>query len=62
MGEVEFHVDGKLVNKCAGPPYILGSQDHSADGVLSTGEHEVRIRARDGDGWLERVLKVKGGG
>jgi hypothetical protein len=62
MGEVEFQVDGKLVNKCAGPPYILGVQDHSANAVLPPGEHEVRIRARDGDGWLERVLKVKGGG
>lgn len=61
MGEVEFLLDGNLVNRCAGPPYLLGSEDRESDIVLPRGEHRLTVRARDGDGWLEQAFAIKGG-
>lgn len=61
-GPVEFHLDGTLVNRCEGAPYLLGTEDTASDGVIPTGEHTVLVRARDGEGWLEREFTVHGAG
>lgn len=62
MGEVEMHLEGKFVRRFTGPPYVLGSEEYESDQVIPTGEHELLIRARDGDGWLEQKFTVRGGG
>jgi len=62
MGAVELHLDDHLVNRFDGPPYILGSQDLSGDGALPAGEHTLRVRARDGAGWLERTFRILSAG
>lgn len=59
---VEFYLDGQLVNTCAGPPYLLGTEEYASDGVIPPGEHSLRIRARDGDGWLEQTFAIHGAG
>ena len=59
-GAVELYLDGKLVGRCDGPPYLLGTEEYSSDGVIPSGPHTLRIRARDGDGWLERTFKING--
>ena len=59
-GLIELYLDGKLVGRCNGPPYLLGTEDYSADGVIPPGRHALRIRARDGDGWLERTFEING--
>jgi len=61
MGPLEFHLDGKLANRCDGPPYLLGTEERDADNVLSSGNHELRVRAKDGDGWLEQTFTIKAG-
>ena len=60
MGEVELRLDGKLINRHIGPPYVLGSEEHASDGLITPGAHELRIRARDGDGWLEQTFSIHG--
>ena len=62
MGEVEFLLDGKRVNRCPGPPYLLGSEDRASDSVVPRGEHRLTVRARDGAGSLEQTFAIKGGG
>ena len=61
MGPLEMHLDGKLVTRFEGPPYLLGTEERTSDNVLPPGEHELRIRARDGDGWLEECFTLRGG-
>lgn len=61
QGPMEFVLDGKLVHTCAGPPYLLGSEEYTSDGIIPTGKHELRIRAKDGQGWLERSFEIVGG-
>lgn len=61
LGPVEFYLDGTFVNRCEAPPYVLGSEDGSADRVVPKGKHTLRVRARDGDGWLEQEFIVTGG-
>jgi len=61
-GPLEVYLDGKLVTTCQGPPYLLGTEEYASDGVIPAGEHELKVRAKDGDGWLERTLKIKGAG
>ncbi len=61
MGPLEMHLDGKLVSRFDGPPYLLGTEERTSDNVLPPGEHELRIRARDGDGWLEQCFTLRGG-
>ncbi len=61
MAEVEMFVDGKLITQAPGPPYTLGTEEASADKLLSAGEHVLHIRARDGDGWLEQDFAIRGG-
>jgi len=62
MGEVEIYLDGKLSRSFAAPPYMFGEEDHSGDDALPRGEHDLKIRARDGKGWLERTFHVVSGG
>ncbi len=62
MREVELYLDGNLVSQFAGPPYLLGTEENESDGVIPPGEHRLRVRARDGDGWLEQTFTVKGAG
>jgi hypothetical protein len=59
---MELYLDGRLVNACEGPPYLLGAEEYASDGVIPPGEHELRLRARDGEGWLERTLTIVGAG
>lgn len=60
-GPMEFHLDGKLVHRCDGPPYLLGREDTADDGIIPPGPHTLLIRARDGDGWLEQTFDIVGG-
>jgi hypothetical protein len=60
MGELEVYVDDTLVNHVDGPPYLVGTEDYESDTVIPSGEHVLRIRARDGDGWLEQTFSIKG--
>ncbi|NOY79772.1 MAG: hypothetical protein GXP31_02080, partial [Kiritimatiellaeota bacterium] len=62
MGELEIYLDGTLVNRYTGPPYLLGSQGAEGDAVLPRGEHELRVRVKDGDGWLVRTFRIVGAG
>lgn len=59
-GEVELYLDGKLINRYTKPPYILGSEERDSDRIISPGKHELLIRARDGDGWLEQRFTIVG--
>ena len=59
-GPVEMYLDGKLVTRCEAPPYLLGTEEYVSDSVIPAGEHTLRIRARDGDGWLERTFRIVG--
>lgn len=61
-GAMEFYLDGKLVHKCAGPPYLLGSEEYVSDKILPPGKHTLTIRAQDGDGWLEQTFEIVSGG
>jgi hypothetical protein len=61
MGPVEMYLDGRLVNRSDGPPYLLGTEERASDDVLSPGDHKLRIRARDGNGWLEETFAIRGG-
>jgi len=61
MGEVELYLDGKLVNRYDGPPYLLGTEERTSDNVIPpNSEVELLIRARDGDGWLEQRFTLHG--
>ncbi len=62
LGEVQMFLDGKLVSRYDGPPYILGTEEYESDAVIPPGEHNLLIRARDGSGWLEQRFTVKGNG
>ena len=62
MGELEITLDGTLINHFTGPPYLLGSQDRGGDTALPKGEHTLRVRARDGEGWLERTFQIVSAG
>ncbi len=59
-GPVEMLLDGKLVHRCEGPPYVLGTEEYTSDGIIPTGPHTLLIRARDGDGWLEQTFRITG--
>jgi hypothetical protein len=62
MGEVEMYLDGRLVCQYDGPPYVLGREEYESEGVIPPGEHELRVRAQDGDGWLEQRFMIRGAG
>jgi hypothetical protein len=61
-GPLEVYLDGKLVTTCFGPPYLLGTEEYASDTVIPAGEHELKVRAKDGDGWLERTFHIVGAG
>jgi len=58
MGAVEMYLDDKLITRCDGAPYTLGTEGHESDTLIPEGEHRLRIRARDGDGWLEQTFVI----
>ncbi len=60
MGPVGLYLDGKLISKYDHPPYTLGSEDYSSDDVIPSGEHTLKVRAKDGDGWLEQSFTIRG--
>ena len=61
MGEVEIYLNSKLCNRHSGPPYLLGTEDRQSDGIIpSNRSSELRIRARDGNGWLEETFVIQG--
>jgi len=57
-GEVELLVDGEKLNVCAGPPYVLTSEEGEDDGAIPAGKHALTVRARDGDGWLQQDFEI----
>lgn len=59
-GGVEIFLDGKPISRFDGPPYLLGTEENESDGVIPPGEHKLRVRAKDGDGWLEREFLIRG--
>ena len=56
---VEIWVDGRLVNSYDAPPYIPFSEALEDDHAIAAGTHTLRVRARDGKGWLERDFEVE---
>ncbi len=61
MGEVEIYLDDKLVTQLPGPPYMLGREDYADDTIIPSGDHQLRIRAKDGAAWLEQTFSLHGG-
>jgi hypothetical protein len=61
-GPMETYLDGQLVGRVEGPPYLVGSEDTASDAVIPPGDHQLRIRAQDGEGWLEQTFAVHGAG
>ncbi len=59
-GPVEFYLDDKLVHRCEGLPYVLGSEGYESDKIVPPGDHTLRVRAQDGDGWLEESFTILG--
>jgi hypothetical protein len=60
MGEMEIYLDDKPAGRFDGPPYLLGGQGPEGDKAIPKGEHILRIRVRDGDGWLEKTFRIVG--
>jgi len=60
LGEMEFYLDGKFINMCTKPPYLLGSEEMDSDDIILVGKHQLHIRAKDRDGWLERIFEIEG--
>ena len=61
MADVEAEVDGKLVGRFAGPPYLMGTEAYESDKLLTAGQHTLKVRARDGEGWLEQEFTITTG-
>jgi len=62
MGPLEMDLGGRRVTQVEGPPYLLGAEDYASDAVIPAGEHELRVRVKDGEGWFEQVFTIKGAG
>ncbi len=61
MREVEIYLNGRLTNHYTKPPYLLGTENRDSDRLIPPArESEVRIRARDGEGWLEETFTIQG--
>ena len=58
-GELEVVLDGKVINRFKKPPYWVGTEEYDSDTLL-TGSHTLKIKARDGDRWLEKTFKIEG--
>ena len=61
LGELEIYLDDQRVSHYDSPPYLVGTEENASDAVIPPGEHTLRIRARDGDGWLEKTFAITGG-
>ena len=61
LGALEVYLDDELVSRFDSPPYLVGTEENASDGVIPAGEHTLRIRAQDGDGWLEQTFAITGG-
>ena len=55
---VELWVDDSRINSYEKPPYILGSEALEDDHLIPAGAHSLRVRARDGEGWLEQEFPI----
>ncbi len=55
---VEIHLDGRQIQRFAGPPYFLESQDANGNPLIPPGDHALRICARDRNGWFEQTFRV----
>ena len=55
-------VDGRLSIPYEAPPCIFGSEEYAAESVIPPGEPLLRVRARDGEGWLEQQFTIRGVG
>lgn len=60
--EVELLLDGKLMTRFGAPPYVLGGEERDGDGVVPRGNHQLTVRAREGEGWLEESFTLRGAG
>lgn len=60
-GELELWLDGRRINHYQRPPYTLTSEDRADDDAVPPGAHRLKVRARDGSGWLEREFSVRFG-
>ncbi len=56
---VEIWVDGRRVNNYEAPPYIPFSEALEDDHAIGAGTHTLKVRARDGGGWIERDFQVQ---
>ncbi len=61
LGELEVYLDDTLINRFDGPPYLVGTEEYDSDGIIPPGDHTLRIRARDGDAWLQQTFPIQGG-
>jgi hypothetical protein len=55
---VKIWIDGKLVNTYRVPPYVLTSEGRSDDNAIPSGRHLLKVRAEQGEEWLEQVFEV----
>ena len=62
LGPVEVYLDNQLVNRMEGPPYLVGTEGDESDDVIPSGDYTLRIRAQDGEGWLEQEFAIQGAG
>lgn len=58
-GELEVARDGKVINRLKKPLYWVGAEEYDSDTLL-VGRHTLKIRARDGDRWLEKTFEIEG--
>ena len=56
---VEILIDDKRINRYEAPPYVLTSEERSDDHAIKAGKHLLKVRARDGNVWLERTFQVE---
>ena len=59
LSDVEMLLDGKPYAKYSSPPYILGTEEYDSDRAMGDGPHQLQIRAKDGDGWLEQEFAIE---
>ncbi len=59
-GALEVYIDDELVSSFDSPPYLVGTEELDSDRAIPTGEHTLRIRARDGESWLEQSFAING--
>jgi len=48
------------VNKCDGPPYLVGTEDNESDKVIPSGGHKLTVRVKEGEGWFEQTFSIEG--